>query len=391
MPARVFAKILGTINSGFKALGQISRVYLRSSFTTLSHAVLSYDYTTGSYFPPDWDQHIVINNDIGRELNALKNVLHQINGQPILTSKSGITLNKLLEKVSNKSNKSITSEPKLGNPKPRSGLICPSLNNYEVQVFASDSSQSTEFAFNVQDPGQVHFAEMSERDRESSSGHRELKSILNCLKAHPEFFQSKSPAKVYWLIDSQNVYSWLTRGSRKVEVQNDVVQILAKLRQLNLVLDPILVPREHQIIVQADLAGKFKDTDGWSIDDVSLESIQQVGGERFTCDVFAHSSNHRCSKFYSLLPSAGTSGVNAFTMDWSKDYNFICPPVKDIIYVIRHIVSNPCRGALVVPFFQGYSFWNFLRKEGGSFIEIIKRSFTFCPNLYGGCVEKKQL
>ena len=60
VPARVLAKVIGTINSGFKALGLISRVYLRSSYTTLSAAVCPYNYVTESYPPPDWDHLIAI-------------------------------------------------------------------------------------------------------------------------------------------------------------------------------------------------------------------------------------------------------------------------------------------------------------------------------------------
>ena len=75
-------------------------------------------------------------------------------------------------------------------------------------------------------------------------------------------------------------------------------------------------------------------------------------------------------------------------MDWSKDYNFICPPVKEIVYVIRYIISNPCRGTLIVPASQVFSFWNFLKDSEGNLISIIKKTSTFAPDLYGGCVEK---
>ena len=389
VPARIYAKVLGTINSGYKALGPISRVLLRSSHRALSSVVQPYDHTSGSYSFPDWSQHITVSKEVAIELGLLKDLLHEINGQPILTDKSGITLNSILEQISNESNKIITAKENVRIlPKPRSGLLNPSPKYQELKVFASDSSGNTEFAYNVQNPGQVHFSVMDSIDQEASSGHRELKSILNCLRDWPEYFVSEKPTKIYWIVDSQNVYSWLTQGSRKANIQADIVQFFLRLAKMKLVIEPILVPREHQAIVQADLAGKFRDTDGWSIDDLSFKSIQQVGGEVFTCDVFAHSSNNRCIKFYSLLPSWGTAGINAFSMDWSKDYNFICPPVKEIIYVIRHIQSNPCRGVLVVPTFQGFSYWNFLRDSKENLIPIIKKTFTFCPDLYGGCIEK---
>ena len=320
-----------------------------------------------------------------QELSLLKNQLHNINGQPILTSKTGVCLNEILRKISNSSNKIITDQEVLSRlPHPRSGLIPPSIRETDMKVFASDSSDHTEFTYNVEKPGQVYFAEMSNEDKELSSGHRELKSVSNSVLNHPEYFESTKPVKLYWIVDSQNLYSWLKRGSRKIPVQKDLFQLFLRLTHLNVIIEPILVPRDHEAIVQADFAGKFKNTDGWSIDDVSFQTLQTIAGSSFTCDVFAHSSNNRCEKFYSLIPSLGTSGVNAFSMDWSQDNNFICPPVKEIIFVIRHISLNPCKGVIVVPHLESSRFWHFLIDKDGSFISIIKKTFIFCPDLHGG-------
>ena len=278
----------------------------------------------------------------------LKNQLHCINGQPMLTSKTGITLNQVLGKISNSTNRIITDQAVLPqHPEPRSGLIPPNIKEADMKVFASDSSDHTEFTYNVERPGQVYFAEMSSEDEELSSGHRELKSVSN-------------------------------------SVLNHLFQLFLRLTHLNVIIEPILVPRDHEAIVQADFAGKFKNTDGWSIDDISFQTLQTIAGSSFTCDVFAHSSNNRCTKFYSLIPSLGTSGVNAFSMDWSQDYNFICPPMKEIIFVIRHISENPCKGVLVVPHLESSRFWHFLIDKNGCFIKIIQNTFVFCPDLHGG-------
>ena len=81
-----------------------------------------------------------------------------------------------------------------------------------MKVFTSDSSDTTEFAFNIEEPGKTFEASMSEHVQTLSSGHRELKSVLDCVQNHPEYFFSELPVKVYWLLDSQNLYSWLKRG-----------------------------------------------------------------------------------------------------------------------------------------------------------------------------------
>ena len=134
----------------------------------------------------------------------------------------------------------------------------------------------------------------------------------------------------------------------------------------------------------ADFAGKDRNTDGWSIDDVSLNTLELVAGEKFTCDVFAHSSNQRCKKFYSKLPSFGTAGVNAYTMDWSGDFNFVCPPLKEITFVVRHIKDHKCTGVLVIPHLPSARFWHGLVNEDRKFLPFIKKTFVFRPDLYPG-------
>ena len=319
------------------------------------------------------------------EFLLLRSQLEHINGQPILSSKTGVTLDSILEQVSNTSNQVIThSAVRASLPEPRSGLIPPCPKKMGVKVFASDSSDSTEFAYNIEQPGQVFSSNMTLEETGLSSGHRELKSVLNCVLNHPEFFAATKPSKVYWLVDSQNLFSWLKKGSKKMDVQKDVFQLFLRLGHLNVYLEPILVPRDHEAIALADFAGKFKNTDGWSIDDVSFQALQLISGSLFTCDVFAHSSNSRCRKFYSLVPSFGTSGINAFSMSWEADNNFVCPPMKEIVYVIRHILANPCKGVLVVPHLPGARFWHSLVAEDRNFLSIFKKSHIFCPDLYPG-------
>ena len=71
-------------------------------------------------------------------------------------------------------------------------------------------------------------------------------------------------------------------------------------------------------------------------------------------------------------------------MDWSGDFNYICPPIKDIIYVVCHILSNPCKGVLVVPFLTSARYWHFLTLENKEFLPIFKKKHIFRPDLYPG-------
>lgn len=391
MKTKDFASVLGKINAGYKALGPVSRILLRSSYSLLASIVQPFNHNNGKFVLPNWNTEIAVSQQIMSELLLLKSQLHMINGQPILTLKTGITLDKILEKVTNKANLEIThssvlaSQPSVRTgPGMGQGVFTSCSQNMNMKVFASDSSDTTEFAFNVEEPGKTFEASMSEHVQILSSGHRELKSVLDCVQNHPEYFVSELPVKVYWLLDSQNLYSWLKRGSKKPLVQNDIFQLFLSLSKLNVCIEPVLVPRDHVAIALADYAGKFKNTDCWSIDDVSFQTLQQIAQTVFTCDVFAHSFNARCVKFYSQVPSFGTAGINAFTMDWSEDYNFVCPPVKEIVFVVRHILAKPCAGVLVVPFLPSARFWHFLTSHEETFLNIFRKSHIFCPDLYPG-------
>jgi hypothetical protein len=63
----------------------------------------------------------------------------------------------------------------------------------------------------------------------------------------------------------------------------------------------------------------------WIPDDVSLNPVwfswlDGLWGPQ-TGDVFTSNNNNYCDKLYSLHRCRGTSGVNTFSCDWSKDNN----------------------------------------------------------------------
>ena len=251
-------------------------------------------------------------------------------------------------------------------------------------VWASDSSETQEFAFCVTNPSMAFKREMTTEESLVSSGLRELRAIINCVLKHQPQLHSQTPSLIYWMTDSTNVCCWLERGSRKDHIQQEIVQLVNLLSSLNLSIQTIHVPREHSLITLADQGSKYHDTDDWSIDDESFNVLQLLAGEKVTCDVFAYNTNARCDKFYSKIPSLGCSGINAFSIDWSNDFNFICPPVKDIGYVIEHIQNRPTRGILVIPSWPSGMFWNKITFDGSHLKPFFVKKHIFRPFLYKG-------
>ena len=62
-------------------------------------------------------------------------------------------------------------------------------------------------------------------------------------------------------MDLQNLASWLKKGSREPRIQIEVYNLFTQLTKLNVVTEPVLVPRDHAAIKFADFAGKDRNTD----------------------------------------------------------------------------------------------------------------------------------
>ena len=372
---REFARLLGSVIAAHKALGPMARILLRSSHVMLATATTNFLNMKGT---------IKLSSQIKQELLMLRDIIRELNGQPIITSRTGMTFSKLW--YENKSDERLPFIVSGEAPEPEvQGMfrgILPKEMLYDI--IASDASDFQEHAFSVLRIEDAHIRKLSEKERGFSSGQRELGAMLNYLRGKANDIYSDIPKLIYWLTDSQNVCNWLERGSQKYHIQSELISLMRLLTNLNLSVVPIHVPREHSLIALADMGSKFGDTDDWSIDDKSLQILQIIAGKRITCDTFAYNTNARCQKFYSKIPSPGCSGINAYSMDWSNDFNYVCPPIKEISFVINHIEAQECEGILVVPKWPSAIFWNKITDDGAHLKPMFVNCHTFKPYISQG-------
>ena len=122
------------------------------------------------------------------------------------------------------------------------------------------------------------------------------------------------------------------------------------------------IPRE--LNVTADSISTFYDSDNWSIDNETFEYIQQ-NFDRFTVDRFSDNHNTKLPVFNSKYHCPGSASVNAFTTDWSLDFNWLCPPIKLVGKTINHMRFCKSRGVLFVPEWKSSFYWPFI----GSFVK----------------------
>ena len=81
------AKILGKIVSCVRALGQTIKIFLRSSQYALDRQVLQ----------QGWDSVFTIPSNVAEEVLFVRDNIDSKNGQPIINSRTGITLNEFIQ------------------------------------------------------------------------------------------------------------------------------------------------------------------------------------------------------------------------------------------------------------------------------------------------------
>ena len=130
----------------------------------------------------------------------------------------------------------------------------------------------------------------------------------------------------------------------------------------------------------ADDMSKFIDHDDYTTNDTVFNALEDLWGPH-TCDRFACPYNAKVQCFNTRFYQPGSSGVNAFSQDWSHHNNQLCPPV----YLTCKVVS--AQETLILPVWKSAHFWPLLCSDGvhwSNFIHgwVILPNF---PNMFIAC------
>ena len=107
------------------------------------------------------------------------------------------------------------------------------------------------------------------------------------------------------------------------------------------------IPHNNNDVV--DGISKLIDYDNWQTTVKFFQKISEIWG-KLTIDRFANNENTKTEKFNSKYLCPGTSKVNAFTVSWSCENNYLAPPICLIPEAIAHIKQSSGKGVLVLPF-----------------------------------------
>ncbi len=199
-----------------------------------------------------------------------------------------------------------------------------------------------------------------------SSTWRELRGLFLTLRAFVHLFRRGST--VLALVDAMNVAHLWHNGRSGVPDQHQIlVEIWELLESHNLSLLVQWIPRRRN--ARADYLSKFRDRHDWTLARSLFRRIERRWG-RFDVDLFASHQNNRTRRFFSYFYCPGSSGVDAFTQDWSQlsfpNGCWCFPPFDQMAAVLRHARFCGARVAVVVPHWPRQAWWPSIRSSDGS-------------------------
>ena len=326
-PAEKLASFLGKVCASRRSHGRSVQIGLRHTQHLLGRSVMH----RGVDQEPDWLVQVSLDGQSIEEIRQVRSILMTRNGQRWkypqefeIASTAGFRL-KIKEEY---------ADP-----------------DQVFDVFVSDASDTQVFIYEASKFKIVEDFGFSEEEKKYGSGRRELLAVLKMLE-HRKLEVSEGCKRVYWVTDSQNLFHFLRRGSRRQDIQKDVMKVKKFEQELGIEIIPVWEPRSTLPIVLADLGSKTHlSTDEWGIDQKTFLKIQSRFGITFSVDGFALSSNTKCQKFFSKIPQVGSAGVNFFAQILSSsEYYYLTPPVSLVLPTIKHILAQQDRVVAVVSF-----------------------------------------
>ena len=239
----------------------------------------------------------------------------------------------------------------------KNSFVSNHLRTENEEIWASDASGFATCAYSIKAKKNLYYrGKLSPEEQLFSSGHRELLAVSQTLQNYSrEWIDKSESTNLYWLTNIENLVVFLSKGSGKSKIQQEIFKIMKICQKLRIRIFPIHLRREDPRIQKADEGSKITDTDDWQVDVATFKKLDAV--MHFTIDLFASPKNSQCARFYSNFWCTGTLGIDAFCHNWDDETAWICPPIKLILKVIRKIKVSKIKGVLFVPEWQTADFW----------------------------------
>jgi len=229
-------------------------------------------------------------------------------------------------------------------------LNCKRLKSYSPSsvIVYSDASNVAGAAYTVELENKVCHKMWNEIEKKQSSTWREMRAIEQALLSFKDVFQGKN---LKWYTDNQNCVRIIQSGSMKEPLQ---ILAFSICNQNGISLETQWIPRAENS--KADYFSKMIDHEDWGVSDELFYFIDSLWGHH-TIDRFASPLNNKTSRFNSLFWCPNSEAVDAFTQNWSKENNWLVPPIFLVVRAIKHLVFHKAVGTLIVPRWDSSHFW----------------------------------
>ena len=117
------------------------------------------------------------------------------------------------------------------------------------------------------------------------------------------------------------------------------------------------------------------DKDDWRVNPSVFRLVDAKWGPH-TIDRFASYYNAQLQRFNSKFASPSCSGVDALVQDWSRENNWVCPPVGLVVNAVRVLTACSGRGTLIIPEWPSAYFWPLLRDGPSRFKSFVREVFV---------------
>ena len=332
LQARVLASLIGKIISMSIAIGPVARLMTKNLYAILNSRQA-------------WCDNLELSTDASSELQFWAQELPKFNGQDIWPSPSAI------------------------------------------RVVYTDASQSGYGGYTVEHGYHIAQGQWSSEEAVQSSTWRELRAVRLVLES---LVTKLANERVRWFTDNQNVCRVILCGSRKPNLHAEALAIFSISVANHIRIEPEWIPRANNHL--ADYLSRIVDYDDWYVDVSIFMRLEQLWGPH-TVDRFASYYNTQLPRFNSRFWNPGAEAVDAFTCNWDRENNWLCPPVYLIPRVIGHAKKCCAVGTLVVPEWPSAPFWPLLYPNGkdpGPFITdtvvLHKQDIMLHPGRSGACL-----
>jgi len=162
--------------------------------------------------------------------------------------------------------------------------------------------------------------------------------------------------------DSNNASVIASKGSTSLRLQRKALEIFQFCAVNNVSMEIEWIPRS--LNEYADSLSRVVDFDDWSVSAGFFACISSLFGP-FTVDRFASPDSAKCARFYSKFWCPGAEGVDASSVDWAGENNWMVPPIYLISRTVFHLEERSARRVLVTPKWLSAPFWPTVFPMGG--------------------------